>query len=111
LPEGSVWDSNRTTILSLLKQQSIDAIDLGIAKDNINHIFDKIKRGLTEADIIITTGGVSMGEKDLLKQIIQTDFDAKIHFGRTNLKPGKPTTFATCIFNNAKKFIFALPGI
>lgn len=70
-----------------------------------------MKRGLSEADIVITTGGVSMGEKDLLKQIIETDFDAKIHFGRINLKPGKPTTFATCHVNNCKKFIFALPGI
>jgi len=94
-----------------LKQQSVSAIDLGIARDDINDIFSKIKRGLLEADIIITTGGVSMGEKDLLKQIIQTDFDAKIHFGRINLKPGKPTTFATCFINGEKKIIFALPGI
>jgi len=78
--------------------------------DNVDAIFRAIKRGLHDADCLITTGGVSMGERDLLKQVLKEDFDAEIHFGRVNLKPGKPTTFATCLYNNRQKFIFALPG-
>lgn len=51
-----------------------------------------------------------MGDKDLLKPILQKKFQAKIAFGRLNMRPGKPTTFATCVFENKKKYIFALPG-
>jgi gephyrin len=66
-------------------------------------------------DIIITSGGVSMGELDLLKPTIERSLGGTIHFGRVSMKPGKPTTFATVpVKNNAgervKKVIFSLPG-
>ena len=44
----------------------------------------------------VTTGGVSMGDRDLLRQVLVEQFGARIHFARVNMKPGKPTTFATC---------------
>lgn len=110
MPPGAVWDSNRTTLLALLHQQGYQTIDLKIAKDTTDAIYGKLCQGLDRSDVLISTGGVSMGEKDLLKQILQIDFDANIHFGRVNVKPGKPTTFATCTYNGKKKFIFALPG-
>lgn len=86
-------------------------INLGISPDNPDDVYRSVKRGLEDADCLITTGGVSMGEKDLLKHILREDFAAEIHFGRVNLKPGKPTTFATCTYKQRKKFIFALPGL
>lgn len=46
-------------------------------------------------DVLITSGGVSMGELDLLKPTIERALDGTIHFGRVSMKPGKPTTFAT----------------
>ena len=107
---GQIWDSNRTTLLSILRESSVDVLDLGIAVDKVDDIFDRMRNGLNAADVLITTGGVSMGERDLIKQIIKTDFKADIHFGRVNLKPGKPTTFATCALNDRKKYIFGLPG-
>jgi len=51
-----------------------------------------------------------MGERDFLKEVLNTEFGAKIHFGSVLMKPGKPTTFATCMFEGVKKFIFSLPG-
>lgn len=86
-------------------------LDLGISRDNPESLFLHLKKGLNWADVIISTGGVSMGERDLLKQVLINDFNATIHFGRVNMKPGKPTTFATLKFNEKKKYIFALPGI
>ncbi|CAF4765926.1 unnamed protein product, partial [Rotaria sp. Silwood2] len=62
------------------------------------------------ADIVISTGGVSMGDKDLIKSILTEQFNATIHFGRLQMKPGKPTTFATCEVNGKKKLFFGLPG-
>merc|ERR1712150_145602 len=56
------------------------------------------------------TGGVSMGDKDLLRQILEKEFDATIHFGRVHMKPGKPTTFATLTWKQRKKLVLGLPG-
>jgi gephyrin len=69
-----------------------------------------IQRGLREADMLITTGGTSMGSSDLLKPVIERELNGTIHFGRVSVKPGKPTTFATTNFEGKDKAIFALPG-
>jgi gephyrin len=72
---------------------------------------DAIARGLQSADILLTTGGTSMGSTDLLKPVIEQHFDGTIHFGRVAIKPGKPTTFATIPSDGGiEKPIFALPG-
>jgi len=70
---------------------------------------------MRSVDVIITSGGVSMGELDLLKPTIERQLGGTIHFGRVSMKPGKPTTFATVpIKDNAgerqTKLIFSLPG-
>lgn len=69
-----------------------------------------IQKGLDSADILLTTGGTSMGPADLLKPVIERHFNGSVHFGRVALKPGKPTTFATIPSNGVSKPIFALPG-
>ncbi|KAF5302260.1 hypothetical protein FQA39_LY10299 [Lamprigera yunnana] len=105
-----IRDSNKLALLNLLNQYSFAASDAGIAKDNP----DSVKRALSTAfyrnDVVITTGGVSMGEFDVIKNVLVEDFRATIHFGRINMKPGKPTTFATCTFEGKRKIIFGLPG-
>lgn len=70
---------------------------------------------MRSVDVIITSGGVSMGELDLLKPTIERSLGGTIHFGRVSMKPGKPTTFATvpCKDNEGarqSKVIFSLPG-
>jgi gephyrin len=74
-----------------------------------------LRNALRTVDVIITTGGVSMGELDLLKPTIERSLGGTIHFGRVAMKPGKPTTFATIPFkdNNGDRLtrlIFSLPG-
>ena len=74
-----------------------------------------MRDALRKCDVIITSGGVSMGELDLLKPTIERTLGGKIHFGRVNMKPGKPTTFATVPVkddngNRVEKAIFSLPG-
>lgn len=59
---------------------------------------------------MITTGGVSMGELDLLKPVLERQLKATIHFGRLAMKPGKPATFATVHVNGRKRLVFSLPG-
>lgn len=70
---------------------------------------------MRSASVIITTGGVSMGELDLLKPTIERSLGGTIHFGRVAMKPGKPTTFATVPFKTSTgehetRLIFSLPG-
>jgi gephyrin len=110
--ELGIYDANRPALLSALKELNIPCKDVGIVKDEESLLFDAISKSLKMADVLITTGGVSMGEKDWIKSILQTKLKAKIHFGRVLLKPGKPTTFATlnCPDSKEKKFLFCLPG-
>ena len=107
---GKIWDSNRIMLLSLLRCHDIEVVDLGIVEDTYSSVVRKIKHGLECADVLITTGGVSMGERDILKCVLQKKFGVDILFGRVNIKPGKPTTFGICLFEGKKKYIFALPG-
>ena len=70
---------------------------------------------MRNVDVIVTTGGVSMGELDLLKPTIERSLGGTIHFGRVSMKPGMPTTFATIPFkeNNgtdSTRLVFSLPG-
>lgn len=51
-----------------------------------------------------------MGERDVLKRILEVGFDASVIFGRVNMKPGKPMSFLTCDWKGSKKLVFALPG-
>ncbi|TVY20725.1 Gephyrin [Lachnellula arida] len=112
---GEVRDCNRPTILSAVRGWGFEAIDLGIAKDKPGALEEHLRDALRRVDVIITSGGVSMGELDLLKPTIERSLGGTIHFGRVSMKPGKPTTFATVpVKNNAgervSKVIFSLPG-
>jgi gephyrin len=74
-----------------------------------------LRDAMRRVDLVITTGGVSMGELDLLKPTIERSLGGTIHFGRVAMKPGKPTTFATVPVKNnegerVSKVIFSLPG-
>ncbi|KAJ5754977.1 MoeA C-terminal domain IV [Penicillium manginii] len=128
LTGGQIRDSNRPSLLSCLSSWGFPTVDLGIARDTpaseLEHALRDSLRGVGRAsssvDVIVTTGGVSMGELDLLKPTIERTLGGTIHFGRVSMKPGKPTTFATVPFKEAgdgntqqerkSKLIFSLPG-
>lgn len=112
---GEVRDTNRPTLLQAIKNTGFEAVDLGIASDKAGTLEIKLRGAMRSADVVITTGGVSMGELDLLKPTIEQKLGGTIHFGRVNMKPGKPTTFATVPFKESSgerctKVIFSLPG-
>ena len=76
---------------------------------------EHLRGAFRNVDVIVTSGGVSMGELDLLKPTIERSLGGTIHFGRVSMKPGKPTTFATVPLkdtsgNPTTKLIFSLPG-
>ncbi|KAI9724042.1 MAG: hypothetical protein M1812_000760 [Candelaria pacifica] len=112
---GEVRDCNRPTILAAVKGWGFESIDLGIASDRPGALEESIRGAFRKVDVVITTGGVSMGELDLLKPTIERSLGGTIHFGRVAMKPGKPTTFATIPVKNdagerESRLIFSLPG-
>ena len=103
--EGSqIYDSNRYTINGMLKDLGVDVIDMGVIPDNQQAITDALVLGASEADMIITSGGVSVGDADYIKQCLN-DL-GKIHFSKLHLKPGRPLTFGQI----NKAHFFGLPG-
>ena len=101
---GQIRDANRFTLMEALRQAGATPVDLGIVRDQEANLADTINRGLAMADGILTSGGVSMGQLDLVKPYLAEHGD--LHFGRVNTKPGKPVTFGTL---QGKPF-FAMPG-
>jgi molybdopterin molybdotransferase len=101
---GGVRDSNRYALMAAAREAGCEAISLGIARDDQRTQHDAIAQGIAQADVLLTSGGVSMGTRDLIKPILAEL--GTIHFGRIAFKPGKPTTFATV----GEKLVFGLPG-
>jgi molybdenum cofactor synthesis domain-containing protein len=101
---GQIRDANRFTLMGAVRQAGAEPVDLGIVKDKANSLEATIERGLAEADALLTSGGVSMGQLDLVKPYLASR--GTVHFGRVNTKPGKPVTFATV----DNKPCFAMPG-
>jgi molybdenum cofactor synthesis domain-containing protein len=104
LRPGQIRDANRFTLMSAVRQAGATPLDLGIVGDKAGSLEITIERGLAEADVLLTSGGVSMGQLDLVKPYLAAR--GTVHFGRVNTKPGKPVTFATV----GGKPCFAMPG-
>ncbi|KAF9226830.1 hypothetical protein BS17DRAFT_776187 [Gyrodon lividus] len=110
---GGIYDTNRPSLQAMLEGMGYTVIDLGIVADDVDAHVQVIDKGLKEADLLLTTGGTSMGSSDLLKPVIERKFGGTVHFGRVSMKPGKPTTFASMPVSKGegeRKFLFALPG-
>lgn len=105
---GQIRDANRPMLLAAVAQAGAVAIDLGIAADSAGDIAIQMRRGLAHADVLLSTGGVSMGELDLIKPLLEEA--GEVHFGRLLMKPGKPCTFATAEVDGRRRLIFGLPG-
>ncbi|OGC11200.1 hypothetical protein A3K48_01580 [candidate division WOR-1 bacterium RIFOXYA12_FULL_52_29] len=102
---GQIRNSNGPMLIAQLQRLGIEANYLGIAKDNIKATKAMVAQGLRENDILILSGGVSVGDYDFVKEVLQ-DCGVKIIFNKVAIKPGKPTVFGT----KRNKLIFGLPG-
>jgi molybdopterin molybdotransferase len=90
LPEGKIYNSNSYSIASLVKKYGAIPKMLGIALDNEKSLVGKLKEA-ENADMLITTGGVSMGDYDMVKDILARD--GEMVFWKVRVKPGKPLAF------------------
>jgi molybdenum cofactor synthesis domain-containing protein len=105
---GQIYDSNRFSIISVLRAANAESVALGIAPDTKEGLGKLVRQALAEYDGLITSGGVSVGKHDFVKDLLEEM--GTIHFGRVNLKPGKPLTFVTVEIEGKRKPVFGLPG-
>ena len=104
LESGKIYDSNRTLLGGLLVDPSYSVVDLGVIPDNKQLLEDSFIAAAKNYDVLITTGGVSVGEADFVKEILYSCGD--VNFWKIAIKPGKPLAFGkigACHF-------FGLPG-
>lgn len=108
LNNQGVYDSNRYSIKSLLSKLDCKISDLGIIPDNPIKLGEIFRHACEIADVVITSGGVSVGEADYTKTVIQQLGD--IAFWQINMRPGRPMTFGEIASNGKTALLFALPG-
>lgn len=104
LGEGQIYDSNRYTIHGMLSRLNVDIVDLGVIADDRDAIEQAFLKAADSADAVITSGGVSVGDADFVKETL--DKLGNIGFWKIAMKPGKPLAFGK--INNA--VFFGLPG-
>ena len=101
---GQIRNSNSYTLFTQCKLAGADPHLLGIAHDNLADLREKIRRGL-EYDVLLVSGGVSMGKYDLVEDVF-AEFGVHVFFDKVAMKPGKPTVFGF----RERTFVFGLPG-
>lgn len=103
--EGQIYDSNRYSLRGLLAGHAVEIVDMGIVQDDPARLRAILEDAARTADIVISTGGVSVGEADLVKEILAEV--GEIGFWRIAIKPGRPLAFGSL---GAKALFFGLPG-
>ena len=104
LIDGEVYDSNRYTLHAMLSRLNVEIIDMGVIKDNKKLLSNAFNEAEEKADLLITSGGVSVGEADYVKDVLENK--GNINFWKVAIKPGRPLTFG----NLGNTIFFGLPG-
>ena len=104
LQSGQLYDSNRYTLFGMLMRLGVDVVDLGVVRDEATAIRDACVQAAGHADAVITSGGVSVGEADYVKQVLAEV--GEIDFWKIAMKPGRPLAFGRI----GTASFFGLPG-
>jgi putative molybdopterin biosynthesis protein len=106
LPAGKIYDINMYSLSSAILESGAKPICLGVIQDNLSELQEALRRGLDVADMVVTSGGVSVGPKDVMPKALASLENSNVIFSGIAIKPGKPTTVAV----TENKLLFALPG-
>lgn len=104
--DSQIRSSNHLTLEALFKSNKADVLQMGIVKDDIDSITNMFEIALSKADIVVTTGGVSVGDYDFVQDVIKDRLKAEVLFHGVTIKPGMHILVAI----KDKKIIIALPG-
>ena len=108
LEPGCVYDSNRYTLWGMLQRLDCELLDLGVVADDPAALEAALRHGAENADAIITSGGVSVGEADYTKQVMARLGD--VAFWKIAMRPGRPMAFGQIHSNGRSAYLFGLPG-
>jgi len=108
LPEGGIYDSNRYTLHGMLAKLGMEVTDMGVVRDDPAKLEAAFRTAAANADAIITTGGVSVGEADFVKQLMGKL--GEVLFWRIAMRPGRPMAFGRIAAGRRAPFLFGLPG-
>ena len=109
LQPGQIVDSNQYALTALVAQTGAIPVPLGIVSDERSAVKGAIAAALTQADLVISSGGVSVGDYDYVDQVL-ADLGATLHIRAVAVKPGKPLTVATMAGADRHQLYFGLPG-
>ncbi|MBT8445791.1 MAG: molybdopterin molybdotransferase MoeA [Gammaproteobacteria bacterium] len=104
LGPGDIYDSNRYTLYGMLATLGVEINDLGVVRDTPEALRAAFDDAVSDADVLITSGGVSVGEADFVRQIL--DERGQVGFWKVAMKPGRPLAFG----NIGSTWFFGLPG-
>jgi len=104
LAAGQVYDSNRYTLHAMLTRLGVELADLGVVRDDPRALEDVLRRAAASADAVVTSGGVSVGEADFVKQGMARL--GEVLFWKIAMRPGRPMAFGRI----GSAFLFGLPG-
>ena len=104
LAPGEIYDSNRYTLHGMLTRLDADIVDMGVARDRREEVRDALSEAASLADVIITSGGVSVGEADFVKDVLAEI--GSVNFWKIAVKPGRPLAFGRI----GEAVFFGLPG-
>ena len=110
---GQIYDSNRYTIFGMLSRLNVQICDLGVVPDSVEMLEATLLKAASENDVVITSGGVSVGEADFMKSLLAKH--GEVLFWKINMKPGRPLAYGKLTSNTASSGIksahyFGLPG-
>ena len=104
LAAGQIYDSNRYTLIGLLTELGVEVIDMGNIRDDKNAVRDALLAASSQADVIITSGGVSVGDADYIKELLNEV--GEVVFWKIAMKPGRPLAYGKV----GRCHFFGLPG-
>jgi molybdopterin molybdotransferase len=105
---GQVRNSSSPALYAACSDAGVEPIDLGIARDDRDELYDNLEQGL-RFDVLLTTGGVSAGAYDYVQHLLP-ELGVEIQFHKTNIRPGKPLLFGTYGEGQDQTLVFGLPG-
>jgi molybdopterin molybdotransferase len=108
LPAGCVYDSNRYTLWAMLQRLHVDVLDMGVVRDDPAALEAAFRHAAENADAVITSGGVSVGEADHTKQVMARLGD--VLFWRIAMRPGRPMAIGRIESGGRAAILFGLPG-
>lgn len=104
--DAQIRSSNHLTLEALSKKYGCEVHQMGVVEDDKESITNLLKKALKSSDIVVTTGGVSVGDYDYVKDVIKEELEAEVLFQGVNIKPGQHILFA----KKNDKYIIGLPG-